>query len=65
MRDRIVGFWRLVWGLAPLGTLPAGALADRWGAPLTVSLQAVISLVMFGILLLTVPRLRRLEQTTP
>jgi len=61
MRGRIVGFWRLIWGLAPLGTLPAGALADRWGAPWTVSVQALISLAMFGGLLLAVPRLRRLE----
>ena len=61
MRGRIVGFWRLVWGMAPLGTLPAGAIADRWGAPLTVSGQALISLAIFGGLVLAVPRLRRLE----
>jgi len=61
MRGRIVGFWRVIWGMAPLGNLPAGALADRWGAPLTVTVQALISLAMFGGLLLAVPRLRRLE----
>jgi hypothetical protein len=51
----------LIWGLAPLGKQPGGALADHWGAPLTASLLALISLTMLGGLLLWVPRLRRLE----
>lgn len=29
MRGRMVGFWRIVWGMSPLGILPAGALVDR------------------------------------
>ena len=61
MRGRIVGFWRLIWGLSPLGTLPAGALADRWGAPLVVSVEASLSLAIFVTLLIAVPRLRCLE----
>lgn len=61
MRGRMVGLWRIVWGLSPLGILPAGALADRWGAPLTVSIEALISLVIFGVLALALPHLRRPE----
>jgi len=61
MRGRMVGFWRIVWGLSPLGILPAGALADRWGGPWTVSIEALISLAAFATLLLTLPHLRRLE----
>lgn len=61
MRGRMVGFWRVVWGMSPLGILPAGALADRWGAPLTVSVQALIALVLFGVFLLALPDLRKVE----
>jgi len=61
MRGRMVGFWRLIWGLSPLGTLPAGALTDHWGAPLTVSLQALVSLLVFGGLLVSASKLRHLE----
>ena len=61
MRGRMVGFWRVVWGLSPLGLLPAGALVDRWGAPLTVSVQALISLGVFGALLLVLLKSQRLE----
>jgi MFS family permease len=61
MRGRMVGFWRIVWGMSPLGILPAGALADRWGAPLTVSVEALVSLVMLAVLWVTLPILRQEE----
>lgn len=49
MRGRVVGFRRLVWGLRPLGTLPAGALADSVGAPLTVILEGAGVLALFTV----------------
>jgi MFS family permease len=55
------GFSRLIFGLLPLGDLPAGALADAVGAPLTVTLQGVAVLAVFLLIGLTRPRLRRLE----
>jgi len=62
MRGRMVGFIRLIWGLAPLGTLPVGALADAIGAPLTVTLEGVAVIVLFALLALFQPRLCRLRR---
>ncbi len=61
MRGRMVGFWRVVWGMSPLGILPAGALADRWGAPLTVRVEAIVSLVIFAAFWIALPVLRQEE----
>ena len=61
MRGRMVGFWRIVWGLSPLGLLPAGALVDHWGAPMTVTGLAFVSLGVFCTLLFVVQRSHRLE----
>ena len=48
MRGRMVGFRRLVWGLRPLGGLPAGAVADAIGPLSTATLEGGIILVLFG-----------------
>jgi hypothetical protein len=61
MRGRVVAFNRLVWGLMPLGTLPAGAMADAVGAPLTITVLGVVVVVVFGLLTLLQPALRRLK----
>jgi hypothetical protein len=37
LRGRVMSVYMMVWGLMPLGTLPAGALADRVGVPFVVS----------------------------
>jgi len=61
MRGRVVSFFRLIWGLMPLGTLPAGALADAVGAPLMVTLEGVAVALVFILLALSQPGLRRLR----
>jgi len=61
MRGRVVSFSRLVWGLMPLGTLPAGAVADAFGVRLTVTVLGVMVVVVFALLALLQPGLRRLE----
>jgi hypothetical protein len=48
MRGRMVGFRRLVWGLRPLGAIPAGAVADAIGPGLTATLEGAIVLALFG-----------------
>jgi MFS family permease len=61
MRGRVVSFSRLVWGLMPLGTLPAGAAADAFGVRLTVTLEGVMVVLVFVLLALVQPGLRKLR----
>jgi MFS family permease len=58
MRGRMVGFRRLVWGLRPVGGLPAGAVADAIGPSSTATLEGVIILLCFGFAALARRRLR-------
>ena len=61
MRGRVMSVYMMTWGLMPLGTLPAGALADRAGVPLAVTLQGALLAVVFVAVGFLWPRLRRLE----
>jgi MFS family permease len=61
MRGRVMSVYMMTWGLMPLGTLPAGALADRIGVPLVVTLQGVLLAAVFVGAGLAWTRLRRLE----
>ena len=61
MRGRVVSISRLVWGLMPLGTIPAGALADAIGVRLTVTLLGGIVILTTLLLTLLKPDLRRLQ----
>jgi hypothetical protein len=45
----------------PLGTLPAGALADHVGAPLTVALGGGLCAILVGVVWLATPALRELR----
>lgn len=59
MRGRMVGFRRLVWGLRPLGGVPAGAVADAIGPLATATVEGGIILVLFGVAALARRRLRK------
>jgi MFS family permease len=50
LRGRVTSIAMLAWGLAPLGTLTAGALADVIGAPTTVTLlgAATVGFAVFA-----------------
>jgi MFS family permease len=61
MRGRVMSVYMMTWGLMPLGTLPAGALADRTGVPLVVTLQGALLAAVFVLVGIFWPRLRRLE----
>jgi MFS family permease len=62
LRGRVMGIWSLTWFLGPVGGLPAGALAQWLGAPVTVMLGALsvsaFAVVLFGLS----PELRRLPR---
>lgn len=46
-RGRVLSVYMMTWGLTPLGTIPAGALADRWGVQSVILLQGAITLFLF------------------
>ena len=67
LRGRVMGIWSLTWFLGPVGGLPAGALAQWLGAPVTVMLGA-LTVSAFAVVLFAVSaelrRLPRAEEAT-
>lgn len=61
LRGRVMSVYMMMWGLTPLGTVPAGALADRMGVPLVLSLQGGLLVLVLLSLGLLWPQMRRLE----
>ena len=60
-RGRVMSFYTMAFmGIAPFGSLAAGAMADRIGAPLTIMISGIISLVCGVILILRLPKLRKI-----
>ncbi len=57
---RVMSLYMITWGLMPLGMLPAGALAEIFGAPIVVSTGGIILLVFLVIVAISQPRLRRM-----
>jgi len=60
LRGRVMSVYMMMWGLMPLGTLPAGAIADRMGVPFVISLQGGLLALIFLSLGFLWPRMRRL-----
>lgn len=56
-RGRVSSVYMVTWGLMPLGALPAGALAEVYGAPATVFLGGAICLLFSVVLLMMRQRL--------
>jgi MFS family permease len=61
VRGRVLSMAMWLWGFSPVGTVPSGALADRWGAPLAVALQGGLLLLFFVVVGAVQPRFRSLE----
>lgn len=58
-RGRVMAFYSMAFmGMAPLGSLAAGAIAGRLGAPLTVQLGGALALVVAALFALRLPALR-------
>jgi len=51
----------MLWGLTPLGTLPAGAIADCTGVPLVVGVQGLIVMLVFIGIARFFPQIRKLN----
>jgi len=60
-RARVVSINVMLWGLTPLGTLPAGAIADRTGVPLVVGVQGLIVMLVFIGIARFFPQIRKLN----
>jgi len=60
LRGRVMGFYAFVFvGLAPLGSLEVGALAERIGTPAAVALGGAVTALALAIAAWRVPELRR------
>ncbi len=60
MRGRVMSIYMMTWGLMPFSVLPAGAIAQAVGTPLTLGVGGAI-LVIFAIAMGVLhPTLRRL-----
>jgi MFS family permease len=62
-RGRVSSVYMVTWGLMPFGALPAGALAEMYGAPVTVFLGGAICLIFALGILVVHPQLRRASAT--
>ncbi len=59
LRGRVMGFYSFVFvGLAPLGSLQAGVLAEHYGAPAAVATGGIITALAMAIAAWRVPQLR-------
>jgi MFS family permease len=62
MRGRILSILAMtIFGIAPLGNLLAGGIAQSLGAPYTIALGGLLCLVLTGILLLLSKKVRKQE----
>jgi MFS family permease len=60
LRGRVMSVWTLTaFGLTPLGSLQAGAMASAFGAPVALGVGAVLCGLATAVVALTTPRLRQ------
>lgn len=60
LRGRVMAVYSMMFmGMAPIGALLAGSLAQRYGAPQTVMMGGAICVIGGGIFALRLPRLRQ------
>jgi len=60
-RGRVMSVYMLMWGLTPLGTIPAGATSDLVGVRPVIGVQGLALAAVFVGVLLFGPKVRRLE----
>jgi hypothetical protein len=59
LRGRVMAVYTMMFmGMAPLGSLFSGALADRLGAPITLSIGGVVCMIVAGVFLSRLPQFR-------
>ena len=60
-RGRVGGLFMMTWGLLPLGSLAAGFMAERLGAPHGTQMAAAAMLLLFGLAVWRIRALRHLD----
>jgi len=60
-RGRVMSVYMMTWGLTPLGTLPAGAIADKVGVPLVVAAQGILIVVLMATMAILRPDFKKLS----
>ncbi|MBP7692899.1 MAG: MFS transporter [Anaerolineales bacterium] len=61
VRGRVLSLYTLTFfGFAPFGNLAIGVLSEAWGLSATIAASALTALALAGVVLLIVPRVRRL-----
>jgi MFS family permease len=60
-RGRVMAMYMMVMSLIPLGTIPAGAVADTWGVSSALLLQGALMATIFAAFWLTRSRVRDLQ----
>jgi MFS family permease len=60
-RGRVLSVAMMEWGLSPLGTIPAGAAADRVGVPWVVGVQGMIVVTITALVAILKPEMRRMD----
>jgi len=61
VRGRVSGFLTMSFSLPMLGAVPISALAEVWGAPLSVGLASLMAVVVAVVFYLASPDLRRMD----
>lgn len=61
VRGRVSGFLTMSFSLPMLGAVPISALAEIWGAPLSVGLASLLAVVVAVVFYLASPDLRRMD----
>jgi hypothetical protein len=62
-RGRVLSVYLMTWGLMPFGTLPMGALAGAFGAPIAVAAGGITSTLLVIVIAVRLPALRRMSPT--
>ncbi len=58
VRGRVLSVYLFTWGLLPLGVLPAGAIASRFGAPTAIFTMVSVGLALILLTAVKFPSLR-------
>jgi len=59
-RGRAMGIWQLGIGFGVMGSVALGAMAETLGAPIAQGIFGAVMVIIFIILVLTVPKLRKI-----